>query len=139
MKCVFIRVQGDNYRCQNCGFEVVSKHGPDRLCRICGASRRGLGDVVALALAKFGITKQRAGAWWAWWGSQPRVAGGFVCTWEIPCEAAPAANCGCVSRQQRLNRWGWTWQHRLNLLHWWIRLRVIYARDTLTRPFRCRS
>lgn len=62
-----------------------------------------LGTWLAIQLARIGITK----AWWA--GTEPSG-----CT-------------RCNRREQELNRWSWTWQHKLDRAHWWVRHRAAWV------------
>lgn len=90
---------GKRYRCQRCGFTDTASPitNIERIHRRCEIPYNpGLGDYVALLLARIGITKRR----WAEWKYYLRISN--------------AKNCGiCKRRQEQLNRIG-DW-----LVAWW--------------------
>jgi hypothetical protein len=101
--------QGTRWRCARCGFDRhVDKHGnfPDRIHRVCDIQRAGLGDLVAMALGRIGLTKSRIRKWLT-------------------------KDCGCDRRQAILNNWGFRMQTRLNALGWWLRHRMAWLRRLL--------
>lgn len=51
---------GHAYRCRNCGHQRHSKYPPEKLHRICGASRTGPGTHLSRLIARF----QRVLPWW---------------------------------------------------------------------------
>lgn len=51
---------GHAYRCRNCGHQRHSKYPPEKLHRMCGASRTGPGTHLSRLIARF----QRVLPWW---------------------------------------------------------------------------
>lgn len=105
------------WRCGRCEFmgRDIASHVPSGIRRKCGVQVNGIGDHLALLLAKCYITKARVDRFLAtvdrWRGKPPQEQ---------------QAGCGCTVRQQALNRWGWSWQERANKVGWYFRHRLAW-------------
>jgi hypothetical protein len=79
-------VIGEDLRCAKCGRSAKVRH-LRRRCTSYGPPRpvKGLGDIVADALASVGITKERA---------------------QAVASAVGVDDCGCKERQAAMNAWG---------------------------------
>lgn len=122
-KCVFDTADGHKHVCLKCGrvLRTRFKFASSQVEADCVSQRLGIGDYLAIALSKIGITKEA-------WRSRPVVCGGFIATWQVP---DSEESCGCPARQQALNRCWWRWQSRVNHAGWWIRYRYDWLKETV--------
>jgi hypothetical protein len=84
-------------QCIHCGRRIVSNSPPERIFARCTA-RRGLGDLVANVLKRFGLTPAR---WSRWTARRSVVCGGGATAILV---SVHARQCGCQRRREALNR-----------------------------------
>jgi len=93
------------HECRVCGKRRRSRVRPENNHAVCAAQTPGLGDWLAGALARVGLSQER----WGRWRSGPQFGGGMT-----SCRLLPADPLGrkcacerCATRQETVNRWGW--------------------------------
>lgn len=123
-ECLFERDTPHRFVCVKCRRVVRTKRiwRADQVHCECKVQRNGLGDCLALALARVGITKDRVDR-----------ALSTIDRWRGKPPQEQQAGCGCTVRQQALNRFGWKWQHRANKLGWYFRHRLTWLRTQFCR------
>jgi hypothetical protein len=96
------------HRCAACGRVQASRvpaGGCHRVCAVQPPPAPGLGDWLAKALARVGLTKER----WGRWRSGPQFGGGLA-TCRLFAADPLGRKCACercAARQETVNRWGW--------------------------------